>query len=135
MTGEDVKPSYSISMKGFGALGYFLFFAGIGISIVMYFQYGLDLLLWLTLQVMFIMGAFLGRIFEGNFHKRVMSHMTSGYQDLYRSMARCLADHDKAVGDIEIVKCMGCGVDTVTSKFDERLCKSCLDDKAEEKKI
>ena len=126
---EDVKPSYSLSMKGFGTLGYFLFFIGFAISFIMYFQYGEDLTIFFMLQVMAIIGAFMGRILEGNHHKRIMSHMTLQYQSLYRKMARALHDHDKKVGDIEIVKCKGCGCDTMVSKLDEHLCQKCLEQK------
>lgn len=134
LTNDVVKPKpvYSISMKGFGILGYFLFFTGLGISIIMYFQYGSDLTVWLVIQVIFIMGAFTGRIFEGNYHKRVMSHMTPGYQDLYRKMARILQAHDKNVGDLVVVECESCGCDTIISKFDEHLCQRCLEEKEKE---
>lgn len=128
---ENVKPSYSLSMKGFGTLGYLLFFTCFAISIIMYFQYGNDLTIFFMLQVMAILGAFIGRILEGNFHKRIMSHMTPGYQDLYRKMARALYGHDKKVGDIEIVKCTGCGCDTLVSKLDEHMCPGCLENKEE----
>lgn len=129
---EKVKPSYSISMKGFGTLGFFLFFSGLGISIIMYFQYGSDLTLWFVLQAMFIMGAFTGRIFEGNYHKRIMSHMTPEHQNLYHKMARALHEHDKNVGDLNVVKCEGCGVDTIMSKFDKPFCQRCLEEKEKE---
>ena len=130
---QDTKPSYSMSLKGIGTLGLFLFLSGMAISAIMFFQYGNDLTIWFVLQVMFVMGAYVGRVFEGNYHKRIMSHMTTDYKDLYRNMARCIADHDKDVGDIEVVRCDGCGVDTLVSKFDEHLCQRCLEKKEEGK--
>lgn len=131
-TDKDTKPSYSMSLKGIGSLGLFLFLSGMAVSIIMYFQYDSDVTIWFTLQAMFIMGAYAGRIFEANYHKRVMSHMTTEYQKLYRSMARALHDHDKDAGDVEVVKCLGCGCDTVPSKFDEHLCQVCLEEKEKE---
>jgi len=132
MTNNNAKPSYSMSLKGIGSLGLFLFLFGMAVSIIMYFQYDSDITIWFTLQAMFIMGAYAGRIFEGNYHKRVMSHMTTEYQNLYRKMARCLHDHDKDAGDIEVVKCSVCGVDTMVSKFDEHLCQQCIEEKEKE---
>lgn len=131
---KDTKPVYSMSMKGIGTLGLFLFLSGMGISIIMYFQYDSDVTIWFVLQAMFIMGAFVGRMFETNYHKRVMSHMLPEHQELYTKMARSLQLHDKNVGDALVVKCKGCGCATLVSKFDKHLCQQCLKDKEGEEK-
>lgn len=130
MTG-DSKPVYSMSMKCFGLTGLFLFLFGFSICLIMFFWYGSDFTLFFVLQGLFILGAFTGRVFEGNYHKRVLSHMTPEYQKLYRKMARCIAEYDKDVGDVEVVKCDGCGCDTIVSRFDEHLCQRCLEEKKE----
>lgn len=98
---NDRKPIYTVdvipTLKTVGITSLIFFF--ITFIIVFLIMIVFDFWLGLLCEVLFIMGGFVGRDFEHRHHKQVLSHMTPGFQKVYKDI-----DYSLAKADVEEAK-------------------------------
>jgi hypothetical protein len=84
----DILPT----IETFGIGGLIVFFMCFVISVIILFNF--DIWMFITVELLFLGGAYCGRTFENNYHKEVLEHMDQSFQDLYKATEYSLASKE-----------------------------------------